>query len=78
MYANRKVEAHSCNYCCSGKVISITHFECVSLAYDIQHAMRMLCIILSSVVCPALHYFSTLYHKRYDFRKQLLNIINVF
>jgi len=39
--------------------------------------MSMRCI-LSSVTCPALQYFSTLYHKRHDFRKKLLNTINVF
>jgi len=35
----------------------------------IQHAMRM----RRSVVCglPPLHYFSTLSHKRYDFRKKI-------
>ena len=43
-------------------------------ALDIQHAMRMRRIILPSVACPALH-FSTLSHKRQDFReKKLLNV----
>ena len=33
--------------------------------------MRCVCAIVSSVVCSAVHYFSTLSHKRYDFRKIL-------
>jgi len=45
----------------------------------INHAMRMPRIIPSSVVCPALQYFSTLSHKGYDFRKKkLLNTECVF
>jgi hypothetical protein len=35
-------------------------------------------IILSSVTCLALHYFSALSHKRHDFRKTILNIKGVF
>ena len=34
-----------------------------------QHALRMRCIILSSVVCLVLPYFSALSCKRYDFQK---------
>jgi len=37
-------------------------------ALVIQHAMRMRRIVLSSVARPALKHFSTLYHKRYNFR----------
>jgi len=37
-------------------------------ALVIQHAMRMRLIILSYVICLVLQYFSTLSHKRRDFR----------
>ena len=33
--------------------------------------MQCPCAILSSVACPALHYFSKLSHKRYDIRKKI-------
>jgi hypothetical protein len=32
--------------------------------------MQCACAILSSVVCPALQFFSILSHKRQDFRKK--------
>jgi hypothetical protein len=37
--------------------------ECVSVAFFIQHAMRMRSIILSSVVCLTVPHFSTLSKK---------------
>jgi hypothetical protein len=68
-------ETRSRNHCCSGKAISITYSECLSVALVIQHAQRMRRIILSSVACPGLPYSSTLSHKWRDIRKKkLLNI----
>ena len=50
----------------------MTYSECVLIALGIQHAMRVRHIILLSVASPALHYFSTLFHKRHDFRKKVV------
>ena len=69
--------ARSLNQCCRGKVISIMHSECVFVDLVIQ-PQRMRRIILSSVACLALLYFSALPHKRHDVRKTLLNIKCVF
>ena len=44
-----------------------TIWMCVFVAWVIQHAMCMPHIILSSVACPVLQYFSTLAHKQHDF-----------
>ena len=69
--------ARSCNRCYSGKAISITYCQCVFIALVIR--MQCACAILSIVACPALQCFSTLSHKRRDFRrKKLLNIKCVF
>jgi hypothetical protein len=58
------------NHCCSGDAISIAYSECVSVALGIQQAMRMR--QLSSVAFPTLLYFSTLSHKRHDFREKVI------
>jgi len=43
-------------------------------ALVIKHAMHMHRFMLLSVVCEDLTYFSTLFHKRHEFRKKLLGI----
>ena len=63
---------------CLEKVISISHFECVFVALVIQHAQRMRPLILPSVACLSLPYFSTLSHKRYDFRKNVIELNYVY
>jgi len=49
-------------YCCGGKAISITYSESMFIVLGFRHALRMRRIILSSVACPAVQYFSILSH----------------
>ena len=73
------IRARSRNNCCRARAISITYSECVSVTSDIQHAMRMHPIISPYVACLVLpHFFSTLSHKRYDFRKKKFTEHKIF
>jgi hypothetical protein len=68
----RNIEALSCNHR-RGKAVNISFSECVPVAFVIQNEMRMRRIILSSVACLALLYFSTLSHKWHDLGKLIEN-----
>jgi purine-cytosine permease-like protein len=55
-----------------GKAINVTYSGCVSLALIIHNARRMRRIIFPSVACLAVSFFSTLFHKRYDFIQKVI------
>jgi len=63
-------EAPSCNHYCSGKAISITYYECVSVALGIQHVTHMrrdsTCGLSGSTT------FFHILHKRYNFREKVI------
>ena len=46
----RNTKARSCNHCCSGKAVIITHSECVTVALGLQHAMGMRHIVICGPV----------------------------
>src|SRR5215469_11726367 len=65
-----KFEAPSNNRCCAS-ALSTRYSDFVFVALVTQHAKRMCRIEYSSVTCPAVPYFSTLPHKRHEFRKNV-------
>jgi len=62
-----------CNCCWCGERICSTYCERVFLALSNQHTTHMRCIILSCIPCLILAYFSTLFHERFFFRRDVLN-----
>ena len=71
-------EVRSRSHCCRGKAITIIHSECVSLALIINHVKNMRLVRPLYVVCLPLPHFYTLFKKRLDILKKLLNIKCVF
>ena len=63
----RKIQEFSRNDSWRGKVI----FMSVYVALFIQHTKRMYHNLYLTVVCLSLQYFSTLSHRRQDFRKEV-------
>jgi hypothetical protein len=65
----------SCIHCCSGKAMSKTYSEPVCVALGTQRAKRVRRIILPSLACPAVPYFTIQSHKSSE---KLLNVKCVF
>ena len=76
MYLLRKIGVFSRKHCCRGKGKINTYSQRVFLAPFMHHAKRKRRIILESVVCPAVLYFSALPHT--IFGKWLLSTRYVF
>jgi hypothetical protein len=62
----RNIEARSCNHCCSGRAISITYSECVSVALVIQYAVRMRRITVSILARRAFQWFFFHFYLKID------------
>ena len=68
----RNIVDPSRNHFCNGKAISITYFERMCVSLVIQNAKRMRPIISSSVTFQSQKSFSTLFLKRHDFLKKIM------
>jgi hypothetical protein len=78
MTYKRNIKTRSRNHYCREKTISITYSQCVSVTLVMKHAKLMRRIILSSVACLAVSYFSRLSINSMIVGKELLDIRFVF
>jgi hypothetical protein len=74
MDVQRNIEARSRNNCCREKATSIQCSKCVSVALVIYHAKAHAPYYIVNCGLSGSTYFSTLSHRRHDFRKRLLNM----
>ena len=76
MYVESNIQARSCNYCFSGRTMSITYCKYVFVALGIQYVMRM----RHTVMCPTrlCKKFPFFFIKFAIFEKKSLNIKYVF
>jgi len=70
-------KARLCNHYCYGKTTSISYFECLSVALDIQHAVRMRDIVVCGLSGYTI-FFHIISWKVQFSRKILLDIKFVF
>jgi hypothetical protein len=68
------IEVHSRDHCCCEKAVSTTYSECMCLHSCLSYpaCKKYLPIILPSVACQALPYFSKVSHKWHDFQKNVI------
>jgi hypothetical protein len=67
----RNIGARLRNHCCSGKAISVTYSESVSVVLVIQHATRGRLIVICDL-SGSIPYFSKSFLKQHDFRKNVI------
>ena len=84
MYVQLNIHGRSVNNCCHRQVMGIAYSEYVFLALFPRYTKHIRGILLSSMACLALQYFSTLSHKRHDvwnmspYTKYLFDLLHKF